>query len=107
MKELGLTLKTETPHKLINNFNRPDQSNNRTDTDITTLKGKFHKLFTENHTVQKCRIRHPAKRRIETDSTKRETHPYSLITRGRNRNRKTEKNKAISKKQKTLTKTIS
>ena len=45
MKELGLTLKTETPHQSINNISRPDQSNNSIDADIATLKSKFHKLF--------------------------------------------------------------
>ena len=56
MKKLGLTLKTETPHQSINNISRPDQSNNRIDADIATLGGKFHKLFTENHTVKSVEI---------------------------------------------------
>ena len=56
MKELGLTLKTETAHQSINNISRPDQKNNKTDTDIATLKGKFHKLFTENHTVKNVEV---------------------------------------------------
>ena len=56
MKELGLTLKTETSHQSINNTNRPDRSNNRTDAEITTFKGKFHKLFTENHTVKNVEV---------------------------------------------------
>ena len=56
MKELGLTLKTETTHQSINNINRPDRSNNRVDADIATLKGKFHKHFTENHTVENVEV---------------------------------------------------
>ena len=56
MKELGLTLKTETPHQSINNISRPDQSNKRIDADKATLKGKFHKLFTENHTVKSVEV---------------------------------------------------
>ena len=56
MKELGLTLKTENPHQSINNISRPDQSNSRIDADIATLKGKFRKLFTENHTVKSVEI---------------------------------------------------
>ena len=56
MKELRLTLKTETPHQSINNICRPDQSNNRIHADIATLKGKFHKLFTENHTVKSVEV---------------------------------------------------
>ena len=56
MKKLGLTLKTETAHQSKNNISRPDQSNNKTDTDIATLKGRFHKLFTENHTVKNVEV---------------------------------------------------
>ena len=56
MKELGLTLKTETPHQSINNISRPDQSNNRIDADITTLNGTFNKLFTKNHTVKSVEV---------------------------------------------------
>ena len=52
MKELGLTLKTETPHQSKNNISRPDQNNNGTDADIALPKSKFHKLFTETHTVK-------------------------------------------------------
>ena len=52
MKELGLTLKKETPHQSINNISRPDKNNNGTDADSAILKSKFHKLFTENHTVK-------------------------------------------------------
>ena len=55
MKELGLTLKTETSHQSINNLSRPDQSNNRTDADIATLKGKFHKFFYRKSYGKKCR----------------------------------------------------
>ena len=42
IKELGITLKTETPHQSINNTNEPDQSNKGQDADIETLKNKFH-----------------------------------------------------------------
>ena len=56
MMELGLTLKTETPHQSINNISRPDQSNNRIDADIAILKGKFHNFFTENHTVKNVEV---------------------------------------------------
>ena len=49
-------LKTETTHQSINNINRPDRSNNRIDADIAALKGKFHKLFTENHTVKNVEV---------------------------------------------------
>ena len=56
MKELGITLKTETPHQSINNISRPDQNNNGTDADIATLKSTFHKLFTENHTVKNVEV---------------------------------------------------
>ena len=45
MEKLGITLKTETPHQTINHIDKPDS-------DITTLKSKFHKLFTKNHTIQ-------------------------------------------------------
>ena len=100
MKELGLTLKTETAYQSINNISRPDQKNNKTDTDIATLKGKFHKLFTENHTVKNVEVDNPAKRRIKTDSTKRETYPYSFATHGRKRNRKTEETRPHRKSKK-------
>ena len=56
MKELGLTLKPETLHESINNIGRPDQSNNRIDAEIATLKSKFHKLFTENHMVKNVEV---------------------------------------------------
>ena len=56
MKELGLTLKTETAHQSINIINRPDRSNNRIDANIATLKGKFHKLFTGNHTLKNVKV---------------------------------------------------
>ena len=56
MKELGITLKTETPHQSTNNLNQPDQSNKESDADIETLKSKFHKLFTENHRVNNIEV---------------------------------------------------
>ena len=51
MDKLEIRLKTETPHQTVNHINKPDQINNRQDADIATLKSKFHKLFTKNHTV--------------------------------------------------------
>ena len=56
MKELGITLKTETPRQSINNINQQDQSNKDSDADIETLKSKFHKLFTENHRANNIEV---------------------------------------------------
>ena len=89
MKELGLTLKTETPHQSISNISRPDQNNNGTDADIATLKSKFHKLVTENHTVKKVEVDIQLKKGSKLIQQKgRETYPYPPTTRGRKRNLK-------------------
>ena len=56
MEKLGITLKTEAPHQTVPYINKPDQINNRSDADIATLKSKFHKLFTKNHTVNNVEV---------------------------------------------------
>ena len=54
--ELGITLKTETPHQSINKINEPDQSDKESDADIETIKSKVHKRCTENHTVSNVEV---------------------------------------------------
>ena len=49
MEQLGITLKTATPHETINHKDKPDA-------DITTLESKFHKLFTKNHTIKNIEV---------------------------------------------------
>ena len=81
MKELGITLKLETPHQSINNINKPDQSNNGSDADKEALKSKFHKLFTEHHTVNIVDVDIQLKEGSKLIQQK--GYPHPLITRGR------------------------
>ena len=105
-KELGLTLKTETPHQSRNNISRPDQSNNRIDADIATLKSKFHKLFTENHTVKNVEVDIKLKEGSKLIQQKGRPIPIHLQPAVEKEIEKL-KNRVTSKKQKTLTKIVS
>ena len=106
MKELGLTLKTETTHQSINNINRPDRSNNRIDADIETHKGIFHELFTENHTVKNVEVDIQLKEGSKLIQQKGRPIPIHLQPAVEKEIEKL-KNKATSKWRKTLTKIVS
>ena len=56
MEKLGITLRTAAPNQTINYINQPNQTMNKPDADITTLKSKFHKLFPKNHTIKNIEV---------------------------------------------------
>ena len=107
MKERGITLKLETPHQSINNISRPDQNNNRTDADIATLKSKFYKLVTENHTVKNVEVDIQLKEGSKLIQQKEMTIPIHLQPAEEKEIEKLKKNKATSKRPKTSMKTVS
>ena len=106
MKELGLTLKTETPHQSINNISRPDQNNNRTDVVIATLKSMFLKLFREYHTVKNVEVDIHLKEGSKLIQQKGTPIPIHLQSAVEKEIEKL-KNRATSKRQKTSAKVVS
>ena len=78
MKKLGITLKTEAPYQTVNHINKPDQINNRPDADITTLKTKFDKLFTKNHTINNVEVDIQLKEELKQIPQKGRPIPYHL-----------------------------
>ena len=77
-EELGITLKTETPHQTVNHINKPGQINNRPDADIATLKSKFHIFFTKNHIVNNVEVDIPLKEGSELIQRKGRPIPIHL-----------------------------
>ena len=61
MEKLGITLNTDSKVQTINHINKPDHTNCGSDREITTLKNKFHELFTTNHTVKIVELKDDAK----------------------------------------------
>ena len=95
MRKLGITIELHKINAIINHVNMPENTIER---NITTVKRKFTKLFTENQTVKKHRSGHTIEGRNKIDQTKRYTGTNSFATRRRKKNRQTEKNRGTSKK---------
>ena len=55
-KKAGHHPKKRQNNKIFNHINKPDQPSCRPDRQIATLRSKFHKCFTENHTVKNVEV---------------------------------------------------
>ena len=56
METLGITLNTDNNLQAIEHINEPDHTDCESDRQLTTLKSKFHKLFTTSHTVKNVEV---------------------------------------------------
>ena len=58
MGKLGISLKTDSCGQTVRHIANPEQTSSKPDREITTLKSKFHKLFTKSHTVKTLKLTH-------------------------------------------------